>query len=120
MANNKTSKYLMYAAGEIVLVVVGILIALAISNNNDLKKLRAEEQRYLIALKEEFTFNKTALERVKRTNNNNLKNALELIKHTGPATPTISEREFNLLYANIISNEVQFNPSPGVLNEIIS
>ena len=39
---NKTSKYLKYAIGEIVLVVIGILIALQINNWNELRKERQE------------------------------------------------------------------------------
>jgi len=37
MAKNKTGKYLKYAIGEIVLVVIGILIALQVSNWNQLR-----------------------------------------------------------------------------------
>lgn len=44
---SKFSKYLLYAIGEIVLVVIGILIALQINNNNDLRKEREKELRYL-------------------------------------------------------------------------
>ena len=39
MGKNNTSKYLKYAIGEVVLVVVGILIALSISNWNENRKL---------------------------------------------------------------------------------
>ena len=35
LAENKFTKYLMYAIGEIVLVVIGILIALSINNWNE-------------------------------------------------------------------------------------
>ncbi len=38
MEKNKTGKYLKYAIGEIVLVVLGILIALSINNWNDKRK----------------------------------------------------------------------------------
>jgi len=38
MEKNKTGKYLKYAIGEIVLVVIGILIALSINNWNENKK----------------------------------------------------------------------------------
>ena len=38
MKKNKTGKYLKYAIGEIVLVVIGILIALQINNWNENKK----------------------------------------------------------------------------------
>jgi len=41
---NKTTKYLLYAIGEIILVVIGILIALSINNWNDLRKDRAHEK----------------------------------------------------------------------------
>ena len=38
LMENKTGKYLKYAIGEIVLVVIGILIALSINNWNEQKK----------------------------------------------------------------------------------
>lgn len=44
---NKISKYILYAIGEIVLVVIGILIALSINNNNEDKKARKQEIKYL-------------------------------------------------------------------------
>jgi uncharacterized membrane protein YgaE (UPF0421/DUF939 family) len=40
MGKNKTGKYFKYAIGEIVLVVVGILIALTINNKNENRKLK--------------------------------------------------------------------------------
>jgi len=42
LTENKTSKYLLYAIGEIILVVVGILIALQINNWNENQKLKSE------------------------------------------------------------------------------
>ena len=43
MEQNKTGKYIKYAIGEIVLVVIGILIALSINNWNENRK----ENKYL-------------------------------------------------------------------------
>jgi len=43
MKQNKTGKYLMYAIGEIVLVVIGILIALSINNWNSIRIEKREE-----------------------------------------------------------------------------
>ena len=43
---NKVTKYALYAIGEITLVVIGILIALTINNNNGINKDRALEQQY--------------------------------------------------------------------------
>lgn len=52
MANNQTKKYLKYAIGEILLVVIGILIALQINNWNEIRKNRNLEKEFLIGLKE--------------------------------------------------------------------
>lgn len=49
LAENKFSKYVLYAIGEIVLVVIGILIALWINNWNTTKKL---DERELVLLSE--------------------------------------------------------------------
>ena len=47
LSENKTSKYTVYAIGEIFLVVVGILIALQINNRNETKKEQAITNKYL-------------------------------------------------------------------------
>jgi len=47
LMENKTSKYFKYAIGEIVLVVIGILIALQINNWNEISKEQAKETNYL-------------------------------------------------------------------------
>lgn len=44
---NKTGKYFKYAIGEIILVVIGILIALQINNWNESRKLQEEINTYL-------------------------------------------------------------------------
>ena len=54
MEKNKTGKYLKYAIGEIILVVIGILIALQINNLNNNKQQRNIEQGYLLSLQTEF------------------------------------------------------------------
>ena len=51
---NKTSKYLKYAIGEIVLVVIGILIALSINNWNTGRLERLEEKKILISVKKDL------------------------------------------------------------------
>ncbi|MCJ7466568.1 MAG: DUF6090 family protein [Maribacter sp.] len=51
VTENKFSKYLLYATGEIVLVVIGILIALTINNWNEKRKLKGEEIKLLKEMK---------------------------------------------------------------------
>jgi sensor domain CHASE-containing protein len=45
LTENKFSKYLIYAIGEIVLVVIGILIALSINNSNPIKISKSIDER---------------------------------------------------------------------------
>ncbi|MFT4565988.1 MAG: hypothetical protein ACI9FN_000941 [Saprospiraceae bacterium] len=47
MEKNKTGEYLKYAIGEIILVVIGILIALSINNQNEVRKDRKFETKAL-------------------------------------------------------------------------
>lgn len=57
LSENKFSKYFVYAIGEIILVVIGILIALQINNVNETKKQRAQEIHYLKNLKTDLEMN---------------------------------------------------------------
>jgi hypothetical protein len=51
---NKVTKYVLYAIGEIALVVIGILIALQINNSNEAKKDRAFEVKMLHEIRNEL------------------------------------------------------------------
>ena len=51
---NKTGKYLKYAIGEIVLVVIGILIALQINNWNEVRIEQNKEETYLTNIKRDL------------------------------------------------------------------
>jgi len=53
LSQNRFSKYLIYAVGEIVLVVIGILIALSINNWNTKKQNQKNSLSFLHNLKEE-------------------------------------------------------------------
>ena len=64
LTENKTGKYFKYAIGEIILVVIGILIALQINNNNDLRKERVKEIHYLKNIKQDLIFNNQELFKV--------------------------------------------------------
>ena len=65
--SGSTKKYILYAIGEIALVVIGILIALQINNWNEWKKARAREVTLLIELKSNL-----------QTNSERLKEGIEL------------------------------------------
>tara|TARA_R110000744_G_scaffold363618_1_gene471957 strand:+ start:23 stop:733 length:711 start_codon:yes stop_codon:yes gene_type:complete len=65
MEKNKTGKYLKYAIGEIVLVVIGILIALSINNWNDNRKNRISERKLLDNIHRDFIHNKVEFDSLK-------------------------------------------------------
>ncbi len=62
LAEGKTTKYFKYAIGEIILVVIGILIALQINNWNEFRKERIKEKAYLTRLKEDLISDKKTIE----------------------------------------------------------
>jgi hypothetical protein len=68
LTENKFSKYLLYAIGEIVLVVIGILIALQINNWNEEQKDDNKEITYLENLKEDIKSDSIFYERTWFTN----------------------------------------------------
>ena len=62
LSENKLSKYLIYAIGEIILVVIGILIALQINNWNEQRKIDKIEYSYLNRLSVDLEDNITTWE----------------------------------------------------------
>ncbi len=54
LSDGKIGKYVQYAIGEIVLVVIGILIALQVNNWNEERNRKKEEIQYLITLQKDF------------------------------------------------------------------
>ena len=62
LMENKTGKYLKYAIGEIILVVIGILIALQINNWNEDKKEQVVEKKILRELLIDLEISKRDLE----------------------------------------------------------
>ena len=65
MSENKTGKYFKYAIGEIILVVIGILIALSINNWNENRKAKTRSLEYHARLVEDL---KRIIERSERLN----------------------------------------------------
>ena len=62
MFSMETGKYLRYAVGEIVLVVIGILIALQVNNWNEYRKEKVEEKKILLSLHNEISNNLESLQ----------------------------------------------------------
>ena len=64
LTENKVSKYLIYAIGEIILVVIGILIALSINNWNENRKESNLELEILSGLYNDIANNKIKIDKM--------------------------------------------------------
>ncbi len=64
MEKNKTGKYLKYAVGEIILVVIGILIALQINNWNDNRVLVELQKDFILNIKEDLKMDRENLQNI--------------------------------------------------------
>ncbi|MAM29149.1 MAG: hypothetical protein CMC13_09005 [Flavobacteriaceae bacterium] len=65
IGENRFSKYVLYAIGEIILVVIGILIALSINTWNENQKNRIKERNVLTNLKADLTADMEKLDSLK-------------------------------------------------------
>lgn len=69
LSENRFSKYLFYAIGEIILVMIGILLALQVNNWNQRRQLAGAEQLLLKELLSDLEFSKTEIEGAIEGNN---------------------------------------------------
>lgn len=69
-AKGKFSRYFKYAIGEIILVVIGILIALQVNNWNERQKLNEERLELIGALSSDLTATRRQIEKLIISNKN--------------------------------------------------
>lgn len=79
-AENKVAKYLRYAVGEILLVVIGILIALQINNWNAEQKERKLENKYYCRLLEDIVQDKEQIGNLIRLAEDRLKASNQAVR----------------------------------------
>ncbi|MCK0178874.1 DUF6090 family protein [Flavobacteriaceae bacterium S0862] len=115
MEQNKTGKYLKYAIGEIVLVVIGILIALSINNWNEGRKDRVREQAILAQLENEYSSNLIQLEAKMQMRFSVVSSGLTLLQYMN--TPKLIPRDSAILHLGRINNDATFDP---IQNDLIS
>lgn len=79
--DNKPAKYMRYAVGEVVLVVIGILIALQINNWAGQAKERAVEVHYLENIKTDLILNIEEIERYITSRTEAIESANIILEH---------------------------------------
>ena len=119
IAEKKISNYLLYAVGEIVLVVIGILIALAIDNANELSIKKEKEQIYLMGLKDEFQTSKLKLQELMRVNRASYEAAKDIV-HLMDQEENPPEKQLSKLFIDAFASDIFFNPNNSLLFEMIN
>ena len=119
LTENKFSKYFLYAIGEIILVVIGILIALQINNWNENRKILGIEQKILNTLKTEMTGNHEQLTNYIAGNKASIDACLACISYFDKDISTLSETQLDRYLWDIDLLET-FDPRQGTLNSLIA
>jgi len=99
-AGKLAGRYLTYAIGEIVLVVIGILIALSINNWNETNKLEKEEQKLLISLNDDFKENNFRIQETIKKEEKVIKYSKELVKTILSNNKHISPDSIGKMFTN--------------------
>jgi len=81
LSKNKIGKYLLYAIGEVLLVVIGILIALQLNNQNELRKQRIVEINILEGIRKDILTDTIDLNSNIRGTRSRIETDSVLIKH---------------------------------------
>lgn len=111
-------KWLLYTL-EILVVVIGILIAFLLSNWNENRNVRKEEVKILTALYSEITENQKQIDEVLKIHLEMADKTKELLGLIKPDAIKISSRRFNEI-VTVIMYPVKYEPTLGVVNGIIS
>ncbi len=116
---NKTSKYFKYAIGEIVLVVIGILIALQINTWNENTKDRRYEFEILKNLKSELIPNLKQVKAKQQDCFDDMAAIKYILNEISSKNKSIPSKKLDSL-TMAISNFPTFDPFHGVIDEIIA
>ena len=114
---NRFSKYVLYAIGEIILVVIGILIALQINNWNEERKANNELKNINKNLSQEFKANRSELQNVLGLIDYTKNGGLDMLSIMGKENVDFSEEELNKMIEKTLFFPT-WKPSNFTLNEL--
>ncbi|NNK81437.1 MAG: hypothetical protein HKO93_08050 [Flavobacteriales bacterium] len=119
LKENRLTRYTLYAIGEIFLVMIGILLALQVSNWNQERIAHKKERLLLDALHEEFMENKTQLDTVVSYHKKALASTRYMISQFPIDTETI-DLESLTRKTKFWGYRFTFNPSQGVIRSLVN
>ena len=116
---NKTSKYFKYAVGEIILVVLGILIALQLNTWNQNRQDRIQEQQILVQLLNEYENNLIQINQKILIRNETVASSFKLLNYKNNEMQNVVADSFNLHLSRLFWRPT-FDPELGVTTELTS
>ncbi|PJC07011.1 MAG: hypothetical protein CO068_08320 [Flavobacteriaceae bacterium CG_4_9_14_0_8_um_filter_34_30] len=121
LSEGKTGKYIKYAIGEIILVVIGILIALYLNNQQEEYKIQKQQQNYLKQIKVETLSNLNLLAIEKDELALKVENGYKLINimKSDSQVYSLSEYEISQMLYEFQRRDNVFFYENGALNQII-
>lgn len=119
ISQSKLSRYLIYAIGEIVLVVIGILIALQINNWNERAKIRETEKDILYNLRAELMSNQDRLKASIDIHKSEYENGLILLSLFNTDISHLPEPKLDSLVGNIEGGHT-FEANQGYIKSLIA
>ncbi|MCJ7468455.1 MAG: DUF6090 family protein [Maribacter sp.] len=119
LIDGKTVKYIKYAIGEIVLVVIGILIALSINNWNESRKQAIAEKEFITGVKIDLEQDKAYIKLVIRQAEKKLM-AFELLSKKDPALYDTDKKALDSLLHIYFVSERTFYPISGSFESALS
>ncbi|MFH4967885.1 DUF6090 family protein [Gaetbulibacter sp. M240] len=118
LSESKFRNYFLYAIGEIILVVIGILIALSINNWNQNRQNEASEYAYLSDLLKDFEFNLERSDRNITKIQQIIPNLTSLLEQSALESPTMSVDSLNSSFT-LINDMPSYNSTDRVYNNLI-
>lgn len=119
MQEGQFRKYLVYALGEIFLVMIGILLALQVNNWNQQRSIYEKQKDHLLILRNEFVNNANDLERVSKAVAGTLEAQREIIALMDQASE-VEESRLSSLWARSFSVDAEFKYENGAMTELLS
>jgi len=119
LARGRVTRYLAYAVGEILLVVIGILIALQINTRNENRINKNKEAFIIEDLHREFQANKAKLDIAINYHRAILEATREVMRLIGePEVVILQHNTDSLIYLTI--DYTDYSPGQSVISELIS
>ena len=117
LQQNQVTRYLVYAVGEIALVMVGILLALQVNNWNEARKDKKKEAAFLNQIHNEFTDNKAQFERLRALHSKSLKSCDWMLENQPFTSVSIDSLRYHTLWSRV---SYTFDPSYSSIESLVN